>query len=229
VSETSGRSDFRHLLILANPSEGSFDHAIAETYVETVRASGQEIVVRDLYAMGFDPLLKAHERPGQGPWSPADDVATEIDALSAADVIVFVYPIWFGLPPAILKGYVDRVLGAGYTVDDMRQSTGQATVEGKPLISFTTSGAPLPWLRDQGQMMGLKEVFDVYLWRGLAMSRIEHIRIDNITPGMEHDYALQQLGRVRKEAEECCEMLASGHYRREWEAERTRRERRGLG
>ncbi len=221
----TGEAPLRHLLVLANPSPDSFNHAMAQTYAQAVRDKGQEVVLRDLYALGFDPLLKAEERPGGEDWRPAPDVASELEQLAAASVIVFIYPIWFGLPPAILKGYVDRVMGAGYAFQDMQQASGQSAVEGKPLICFSTSGAPLPWLQDQGQMAALKEVFDIYLWRGLAMSRVDHVRIDRIMPGMDPAYAAAQLDRVRQQAEQACGMLASGRYRSEWEAETARRAR----
>jgi NAD(P)H dehydrogenase (quinone) len=220
-----GEAKFHHLLVLANPSSASFDHSVAATYAGIVKDQGQEITVRDLYALGFDPLLKAAERPAGLEWTPSPDVAAELDLVAAADVVVFVYPIWFGLPPAMLKGYVERVIGAGYSVKDVQGSVGQPAVQGKPLITFSTSGASLPWLQSQEQVQSLKAVFDVYLWRGLAMSRVEHYRLDNILPDMSSDYAEEQLQKVRDAAHHVCEMLASGHYRREAEAEAARRAR----
>lgn len=231
MSESSSRAPslFRHLLILANPSPASFDHSIAATYAGVVKDKGQGVDVRDLYAIGFDPLLKTSERPAGIDWTPAPDVAAELAFLREADVLVFVYPIWFGLPPAMLKGYVERVVGAGYTFHDVQGAVGQPTVQGKPLISFSTSGTSLPWLDSQGQVQSLKNIFDVYLWRGLAMSRAEHYRIDSVVPDMSEDYAAEQLGKVRRAAEHACTMLASGQYRREAEAEAARRARKPAG
>ncbi|QNG43458.1 NADPH-dependent FMN reductase family protein [Sphingobium yanoikuyae] len=128
---------------------------------------------------------------------------------------------------ATLKGYVERVLGANYSFRDLQGAVGQPPVQGKPLVSFSTSGAPLPWLEQQEQVHSLKAIFDVYLWRGLAMSRAEHFRIDAVVPDMDAAYAAEQLDRVRRAAQNCCDMLASGNYRREAEAEAARRARRG--
>lgn len=209
---TSTATPLRHLLVYANPSPDSFDHAIKEAYVAAAAAHGQEVIVRDLYAMGFDPVLKAAERPLHGAWTPADDVAAELDLLRQADALVLVYPIWFGLPPAILKGYVDRVLGAGYSFRDFRGQVGQPALRGKPLVSFSTSGTPLAWLTEQGQVMSLREIFDVYLWRGFAMKQSEHVMIDSVVPNMSGAYAAEQLERVRQVADRTCALILADHH-----------------
>jgi NAD(P)H dehydrogenase (quinone) len=214
---------FRHLVVLANPSPEGFDHAIVQAYREVVESCRQTVIVRDLYASGFDPVLQVDERPTEAGWSPAPDVASELEHVNQCDILVFVYPIWFGLPPAMLKGYVERVLGAGYTFRDLQAEKGQPAVAGKPLLSFSTSGASLPWLDEQGQVLSLKEVFDVYLWRGLGMSEAEHVRIDSVVPDMNAGYAAEQLDRVRQAAEKACAKLASGRYREQAQAALQRR------
>ncbi|WP_454887510.1 NAD(P)H-dependent oxidoreductase [Sphingomonas oryzagri] len=55
----------RHVVILAHPNPGSFNGLVADAYCDAVRTCGQEAIVRDLYALGFDPALKDHERPGR--------------------------------------------------------------------------------------------------------------------------------------------------------------------
>jgi len=201
-----------HLVICANPSPSSFDHAIVAAYAEAVNECHQEVVVRDLYALGFDPLLKSSERALQGDWTPAPDVAEELDHLAKCDILVLVYPIWFALPPAILVGYVDRVLGAGYSFRDLHDQVGQPALRGKPLLSFSTSGTSQSWLNEQGQAMSLREIFDVYLWRGFGMKQSEHVTIDSIVPNVSQAYAAEQLERVRAAAVRACSMIASiGH------------------
>ena len=103
----------RHIVILCHPGPDSFNHAIARTYCEAVGFYGQQAILRDLYAMDFDPVLKAAERPGPNHPHPYRDVADEIEIIRRSDVFVMIYPIWFGSAPAMLKGYVERVLGTG--------------------------------------------------------------------------------------------------------------------
>lgn len=198
----------QHLLVHANPSTESFGHAIVNAYVDTVRRCGQEVVVRDLYAMKFDPVLQAQERPGSDHWTAAPDVAPELDLVNAADILVLVYPIWFGLPPAILKGYIDRVLGANYSFHEFTSQAGRPGLAGKPLLSFSTSGAPLSWLNEHGQAFSLREILDVYLWRGFCMKQSEHVMIESVVPNMSAAYAAEQLQRVSDVAARTCSTLA---------------------
>jgi len=224
MTDTHAAPQFRHLVVLANPAPEGFDHAIVEAYREIVESNHQEVLIRDLYAVGFDPVLRAAERPTEPGWLPAPDVAVELEHVRTCDIIVFVYPIWFGLPPAMLKGYVDRVLGAGYSFRDVHEAKGHPLVEGKPLLSFSTSGTSLSWLDEQGQVLSLKEVFDVYLMRGLGLSQAEHVRIDSVVPDMKPAYAAEQLERVRAAAEKACANLAAGRYREQAQAALRRRQ-----
>ncbi|MFE8107697.1 flavodoxin family protein [Sphingomonas melonis] len=196
-----------HLIVCANPTPGSFANAIVDTYIATVREHGHRFMVRDLYAIGFDPVLKTDERPGLPGWAPRADVVQELEHVRSADVIVLVYPIWYGLPPAILKGYVDRVLGSGYSFHDVYDQKGQPPLAGKPLVSFSTSGLPLSWLSEKGQVLSLREIFDVYLWRGFGMKQSDHVMIENVVPNMSTAYATAQLDRVRETASRTCAML----------------------
>jgi NAD(P)H dehydrogenase (quinone) len=210
AGEPGGRPPLRpraHLVVSANPSPGSFDNAIVDAYMTVARDHGHSVVVRDLYAQGFDPVLKLDERPGRADWQPRLDVLVELDHVRAADVIVLVYPIWYGFPPAMLKGYVDRVLGAGYSYRDFHDQKGQPPLAGKPLVSFSTSGLPLSWLGEKGQVLSLREIFDVYLWRGFAMKQSEHVMIESVMPNMSTAYAREQLDRVRHTAARTCAML----------------------
>lgn len=208
---------FRHLLVCASPSVDSFDHAIVDAYADTVRGQGHDIVIRDLYAMAFDPVLRAAERPAEGDWLPAPDVAIELDLLHAADLLILVYPIWYGLPPAMLKGYVDRVLGANHSFRKIAANTGQPALVGKPLLSFSTSGLPAAWLHDHGQDGALRAILDVYLWRAFGMRQSEHVALDEIMPNMSTQHAASQLDRVRTIAARTCNMLA-GIQPARWEA-----------
>lgn len=210
----TGSETIRHHLVFANPSRASFDGQIVDAYVETAGRLGQEVIVRDLYAMKFDPVLRDEERPLHGDGRVSADVAAELDLLEAADILVLVYPIWFALPPAILKGYVDRVLGSQYSFRDVQQRSGHPALKGKPLLSFSTSGAALSWLHEQGQVGSLRDIFDSYLWQGFGMQQAEHIRIDSVVPDMSPAYAGEQLDRVRATVERTCAKLLSERHAR---------------
>jgi putative NADPH-quinone reductase len=100
----------RVLLVLAHPDTRSFNHAIADTAAEALRQAGHDVVFHDLYAEGYDPLLPPEELTREEPCSM---VQTHCRDLQEADGIVIVHPSWWGQPPAILKGWVDRTFRAG--------------------------------------------------------------------------------------------------------------------
>jgi NAD(P)H dehydrogenase (quinone) len=175
----------KHAIIVCHPAENSFTLAIAHRYAEAVRAHGHKTIVRDLYRMGFDPVLKNDERKGQ----PRDDVAAEWQALGDIDVFVLVYPIWFGAPPAMMKGYIDRVFGAGRTRGSADGGEQLGKLEGKHLVSLTLSGSMRAWLDEKGVLGSLRNVFDRYMAEVFGLAETHHYHFDGVQPGLpERDY-----------------------------------------
>ena len=99
------------LILLGHPDSGSFNHALAQAVRDDLRAGGHDVVFHDLYAERFEPLIAAEEIPAKGPIPPS--IQKHCDELGAADGIVVVHPNWWGQPPAILKGWIDRVIRPG--------------------------------------------------------------------------------------------------------------------
>jgi NAD(P)H dehydrogenase (quinone) len=120
-------------IVLAHPEPQSFNAHLANRARRTLEALGWAVSVSDLYEMGFDPCERAEHYAGQqnpgrfdvqaeqrhasanGTIPPM--VAAEIERLDRADLLILQYPMWWHLPPAILKGWIDRVLiyGEVYT------------------------------------------------------------------------------------------------------------------
>lgn len=197
----------RHVVVLAHPDADSFNASVAETYCEEVRVGGHEPVLRDLYALHFDPILRQNERPGRGPFEPAEDVRAELAVLDGASVLVLVYPIWFGSPPAMLKGYVDRVLGAGVTARQVQDRSWHALLGGRRLISFTSSAARGPWLAEQGQALSLRTLFGDYLSHAFTMQSAEHVHFGSVVPDLAGWKADEHLVEVRDHARRICSLV----------------------
>ncbi|WP_375196364.1 NAD(P)H-dependent oxidoreductase [Sphingobium sp.] len=201
-------SSIRHAVVLAHPDPNSFNAAIAHSYCKAVRASGQEAILRDLYGMKFDPLLKKEERPDRKGFILSPDVNAELDVLRGTNVVVFVFPIWFGMPPAILIGYVDRVLGAGTTVPQLQARSGQGLLGNGHLCAITTSGASEDWLDTQGQTAALRELAGTYLFRAFAMQSTEALHIGGVTEGASAGFVEENLRRVGDRATSICVRMA---------------------
>ncbi len=194
----------RHAVILAHPDEDSFNAAVARTWCETARACGHEAELRDLYRLGFDPVLKPREQPRPDRYAMSNDVAAELAVIASADVFVLVYPVWFGAPPAILKGYVDRVLGAGFDYGSIRERAHHRFMTGKLLVSISTSGNSLQWLDEQGAWISLRSVFGDYLAKAFSMARSEHLHLANIVDNMTERHVQEELYRVTELARAIC-------------------------
>lgn len=98
------------LVVHAHPNEESFSHALRHCAEEELRGAGHDVRVRDLYAQDWDPRLTSSEWRGHMDDSAVHtDLREHFDDLLWCEVLVLVYPTWWGGPPAILKGWVDRV------------------------------------------------------------------------------------------------------------------------
>ncbi|MGW4892954.1 NAD(P)H-dependent oxidoreductase [Kitasatospora sp. NPDC004240] len=101
---------------LAHPRPGSFNHALFEAVVDELRGpAGCEVVAHDLYAEGFEPLLTARETGTVADAAEATDpqLALHRAQLADLDALVLIHPNWWGMPPAVLTGWVQRVLAPG--------------------------------------------------------------------------------------------------------------------
>jgi NAD(P)H dehydrogenase (quinone) len=183
-------------VILAHPNPSSFCAAVSRTCVETLAASGGEVVLRDLYSMDFDPRLRTDELPTPRGWTMATDVIAERALLADVESFVFVYPFWFNAPPAMLKGYVDRVFSMGFGYQPGSHGSDPLLV-GKTLMTFSTSGAPEHWIDSTGALNALMSVFDLHLAAVTGLRVLGHEHLGGIVAPMGQDAADDLLARVR--------------------------------
>jgi NAD(P)H dehydrogenase (quinone) len=189
----------KHAVIIAHPNPDSLAATVARTYAETLRSLGENVVIRDLYALGFDPCLKAQEIPGAKGFEAAPDVAAERALLSDIQVFTFVYPLWFNAPPAILKGYVDRVFSMGFGYLPVFGGT-EPGLDGRQLMSFTSSGAPDAWVASTGALDALGQVFDGHLAAVCGLTVIDHVHFGGMVPGITEEAFEDTLDAVRMAA-----------------------------
>jgi NAD(P)H dehydrogenase (quinone) len=128
------------LVVIGHQSPGSFCHAIAQTAADTLRAAGHEVIYHDLYQERFDPVLPQAEIPKDAPLEPI--VRRHCDEVRAAGGYVVVHPNWWGQPPAMLKGWIDRVLRQGMAYEFGPGGAVIGHLKGKRAVVFTTSNTP---------------------------------------------------------------------------------------
>jgi NAD(P)H dehydrogenase (quinone) len=162
------------LIIYAHPNPKSFCHAIQQVVVDTVTACGGTAVVRDLYAQGFDPVLKPADFEALGRGEALADVKAEQEAIRKAGLIVVVYPLWWTGLPAILKGYIDRVFSHGFAYEIGKGGI-KGLLGGKKVLLITTQGAPTIFYVLSGMMLALRGTVDRGIFGFCAMSVKEHL------------------------------------------------------
>jgi len=119
----------RFLIVFAHAEQASFNGAMLNAGVAALTEAGHEVIVSDLYAMGFDPVSdrrnftavadplrfvqQAEETFASAHDGYTPELQAEMDKLAWCDALVFQFPIWWLGLPAILKGWVDRVFAVG--------------------------------------------------------------------------------------------------------------------
>lgn len=185
----------KHAIILAHPKPKSFCASIARTGAATLRALGHKVIVRDLYEMDFDPRLQAGEIPVHTGFAPAADIVAERERLADVDSFIFVYPFWFNAPPAILKGYVDRVFGMGFGYRPGSGGT-EGLLDGKTLMTISTSGAPEEWVESTGALQALMTGFDLHVAAVTGLRVSGHVHLGSVLSTLTREAAKDMLGRV---------------------------------
>jgi NAD(P)H dehydrogenase (quinone) len=185
----------RHAIILAHPRRTSFCATVARTCASTLRGLGHTVVVRDLYRMKFDPCLRAGEIPRALGYAPGEDVAAERKRLASIDSFILVYPFWFNAPPAILKGYVDRVFSMGFGYRPSFHGT-KPLLEGRTLCSVSTSGAPDDWVQETHALRNLMAVFDLHLAAVTGLKVVGHTHLGGVLSSLSAEAAKARLQSV---------------------------------
>lgn len=164
------------LIVYAHPEPRSFGHALLERSVMTLGACGHEVVVSDLYAMGFQPVAtgddftqrrfpealqydREQKQASQlGTFTP--DIQAELDKLLACDLLILQFPLWWFSVPAIMKGWIDRVFANGTVYGAGGKRFDQGGLKGKrAMLSFTTGC--FPNMMEPDGLLGQR---DVILW-----------------------------------------------------------------
>jgi putative NADPH-quinone reductase len=136
----------RTLVVVAHPCPDSFCHALADVAEGALSAGGAHLDRIDLYAEGFDAAMTRAERAAYHTDDPIldDQVRRHTALLTAADTLVFAYPTWWAGPPAILKGWLERVMvpGVGFVFDDRTGRVKPGLPQVRRIVGLSTYGSP---------------------------------------------------------------------------------------
>jgi putative NADPH-quinone reductase len=141
----------RALVILAHPCADSYGTALAHAAVDGLRAGGAHVDLLDLYALNFAAVMSPEERRAYMTEAPILDpmVAEHARLLKAAHTLVVVYPTWWSGPPAILKGWMERVMvsGVSFHIDPTDHRIRRGLTNMRRVIGISTYGSPRTYVR----------------------------------------------------------------------------------
>lgn len=138
------------LVIFSHPNQDSFNGAVLKTVQEALGKGQHEVKVKDLYRMNWNPLLSVADLQQLYSGSVPDDIAAEQKDVSWADMLIFIYPIWWFQQPAILKGWIDRVFSHGFAYRQTPEGAIEGLLRGRRAVIITTSGADEQNMKQNG-------------------------------------------------------------------------------
>ncbi|MCD0470661.1 NAD(P)H-dependent oxidoreductase [Flavobacterium sp. JAS] len=167
----------KNLIIYAHPNSASLNHFFKQTVVESLENSGEEVIVRDLNQINFNPVLSLEDMQGQRMGQIADDVKAEQDFITWADQIIFIYPIWWTGMPAIMKGFIDRVFSYGFAYR-YDQGVQKGLLTGKKAIIINSHGKSKEEYEAMGMDKALTLTFDTGIFNYCGLEIQNHFYFD---------------------------------------------------
>lgn len=147
----------RTLLVLAHPRSDSLTAQVADRVRRRLEAGGGSVDLLDLYAEGFDPRLTTADEPDwtdrEKEYSP--EVRAHMRRIEEADDLIVVFPVWWYAPPAVLKGWIDRVWNYGFAYGRSRPR-----LAAKRMLWMALAGGP--------QASALTDALELQLTRGVS-------------------------------------------------------------
>lgn len=176
----------KNLVIYAHPNPASLNHFFKQTIVESLKKSEEEVIVRDLNEINFNPVLSLNDMDGQRIGQVSEDVKTEQDFISWADQIIFVYPIWWTGMPAIMKGYIDRVFSYGFAYR-YDQGIQKGLLTGKKIVIVNSHGKSNAEYQAMGMDKALALTSDTGIFTYCGLEIKQHFYFDKADRASEEN------------------------------------------
>ncbi|WP_433944192.1 NAD(P)H-dependent oxidoreductase [Paenibacillus sp. SN-8-1] len=154
------------LIIFTHPNHQSLSYSFLQTTIQGLQdnPNTHEIEVLDLYAESFDPLLVFNEHKRRRDMHIDPNLEKYRKQLLWAEKIVFIYPIWWGRPPAMLLGYIDQMFASNFAYRDKGGLLPEGLLKGKSVVCISTMKGPalypLFWLNNAHKILMRKALFN---------------------------------------------------------------------
>ncbi|GFN34070.1 NAD(P)H-dependent oxidoreductase [Paenibacillus xylaniclasticus] len=153
------------LVIYTHPNHNSLSYAFLQKVIQgcSDNARVNDVQVLDLYAESFNPVLVFNETKRRRDMHKDPALQQYREQLLWADKIVFVYPIWWGRPPAMLLGYIDQMFASNFAFRDTKHLLPEGLLKGKSVVCISTMKGPtfypLYWLNNAHKVLMRRALF----------------------------------------------------------------------
>jgi len=154
------------LVVFTYPNHNSLNYAFFQQVLKASKENTKvkEIQVLDLYEEGFNPLLVFNEQKRRRDMHIDPNLEKYRQQMDWADKLVFVYPIWWGRPPAMLLGYIDQMFASNFAYRDKKGLFPEGLLKGKSVVCVSTMKGPthypLLWLNNAHKILMRKALFN---------------------------------------------------------------------
>ena len=169
------------LVVYAHPNPQSFNHAILESFTGGLAEAGNTYEVVDLYDINFNPCLSGDDFAKFMAGKAPDDIQAQQEKVSEADGLVFIHPIWWTGPPAILKGWIDRVfsMGFAYMIDE-KEGHPVGLLKNQKALVINTAGGTEEEAKMFGSTDALKKIEDELMLKFCGIKDVQHVVFYNV-------------------------------------------------
>jgi len=190
----------RVFVVLAHPKTDSFNAAVCAALCTGLRAAGHEFDVADLYGEGFDPVLRGPELDTLGTNRPLADVAGYQERLRKAQALALVFPTWWFGTPAILKGFVERVLQEEFAFRFISGGRVRGLLPQRKALVISTTGVRASWYRMFHFGRPLEQTLGEWTLKSCGIRRVRHVVFHDVVncgdaARLRYLERAQQLGR----------------------------------
>ncbi len=186
------------LLIYGHPkTPNSFNFELKEKLVQVLKSKGHNVLVRDLYEISFNPLLSSNDLEKIHNKEIPDDVKQEQEFIKHADIIIFIYPIWWAGQPAIIKGYIDRVFSYGFAYV-YKGNKVIGLLSDKRAIIINSTGSNYQDYESQGFYNSMKLLVDKGIFEFCGFKKIKHLFYGGVPTASPKDREIFQNNAIEE-------------------------------
>ncbi|GKU77466.1 NAD(P)H-dependent oxidoreductase [Paenibacillus sp. L3-i20] len=183
------------LIIYTHPNHKSLSYSFLQKVIQGSKENPQikDIKVLDLYEEGFDPVLVFNENKRRRDMHRDPKLEKYREQLLWADQLVFVYPIWWGRPPAMLMGYIDQMFSSNFAYREVGKMLPVGLLKGKSVVCISSMKGPtlypLYWLNNSHKVLMRKALFNY-----VGIKKVKFFEFGNMeSPKGKHDKKLDQI------------------------------------